>query len=87
MPSDSNGRSQLTPMTCSTCGRRFYLQHSPVPPFCSERCQLIDLGHWLDESIGVPFEGDSGDSPVEYRDDDDDRDDDRDDSDDRDRFS
>ncbi len=31
---------------------------------------MIDLGHWLDESIGVPFEGDSGDAPIEYRDDD-----------------
>ncbi len=70
MQPHSNGQQKLTPMTCSTCGRRFILQHSPVPPFCSERCQMIDLGHWLDESIGVPFEGDSGDTPIEYRDDD-----------------
>ena len=25
-------------------------------PFCSERCRNIDLGRWLDEGIGVPFE-------------------------------
>ena len=55
-------------MKCSTCGNKFYLQLSPTPPFCSTRCQEIDLGRWLDESIGVPFEGDSGDAPVEYRD-------------------
>ena len=23
-------------------------------PFCSERCQLIDLGRWLDEEYRVP---------------------------------
>lgn len=67
MNPDSNGDSKLTPMTCSTCGRSFYLEHSPTPPFCSERCQLIDLGRWLDESIGLPHEGDPGDTPVEYR--------------------
>ena len=57
-----------TAMSCSTCGRRFFLDETPTPPFCSERCQLIDLGRWLDESIGVPFEGDAEDTPVEYRD-------------------
>jgi uncharacterized protein len=69
MQPERNGRN-LTPMTCATCGREFFLQHAPAPPFCSERCQLIDLGHWLDESIGLPFEGDSGDAPREYRDED-----------------
>ncbi|HTE50019.1 MAG TPA: DNA gyrase inhibitor YacG [Kofleriaceae bacterium] len=23
-------------------------------PFCSERCQTIDLGHWLDERYRIP---------------------------------
>ena len=27
-------------------------------PFCSKRCQEIDLGMWLNESYGIPFEGD-----------------------------
>ena len=72
-----NPHSSVTPrdphvLTCSTCGTRFLLDESPVPPFCSERCQLIDLGHWLDEEIGVPHEGDPGDVPVEYRDEPDD---------------
>jgi endogenous inhibitor of DNA gyrase (YacG/DUF329 family) len=69
MATQSNGAPKLTPMKCSTCGANFFLQLSPTPPFCSTRCQQIDLGRWLDESIGVPFEGDSGDVPVEYRDD------------------
>lgn len=25
-------------------------------PFCSERCRLIDLGSWLDESHRIPAE-------------------------------
>ncbi len=56
---------------CPTCGK-------PVPwtaasrwrPFCSERCRLIDLGDWLDEShrISEPLDdysdtGSSGDDP------------------------
>jgi endogenous inhibitor of DNA gyrase (YacG/DUF329 family) len=28
-------------------------------PFCSKRCQQIDLGMWLTESYGFPYEGDS----------------------------
>ncbi|MEM6979120.1 MAG: DNA gyrase inhibitor YacG [Planctomycetota bacterium] len=43
-------------MTCSTCGRRFDRDESATPPFCSERCQLIDLGRWFNEEIGVPCE-------------------------------
>jgi uncharacterized protein len=76
MSSQPGGKPRLTPMKCSTCGRKFFLQQSPTPPFCSERCQLIDLGKWLNEDIGVPFEGDPTDELIEYRDDD--RDDDRD---------
>ena len=56
-----------TAMSCSTCGRKFFLDETPTPPFCSERCQMIDLGRWLDESIGVPFEGDPENTPVENR--------------------
>jgi endogenous inhibitor of DNA gyrase (YacG/DUF329 family) len=25
-------------------------------PFCCQRCRLIDLGRWLDEKQGIPFE-------------------------------
>lgn len=27
---------------------------SPVRPFCSLTCKLVDLGRWLDESYRVP---------------------------------
>ncbi|TWT56222.1 DNA gyrase inhibitor YacG [Allorhodopirellula solitaria] len=56
------------PMTCPTCGRKFLSDETPTPPFCTSRCQLIDLGRWFNEEIGVPFEGDAEDTPVEYRD-------------------
>ncbi len=26
-------------------------------PFCSSRCQQIDLGRWFNESYGFPYEG------------------------------
>jgi hypothetical protein len=50
---------------CPTCGRAF----RPVPgsrwrPFCSERCQLIDLGGWLSERHSIAGESalpDAGD--------------------------
>ncbi len=25
-------------------------------PFCSQRCQMADLGRWLNEDIGLPHE-------------------------------
>ncbi|TWU43188.1 hypothetical protein Q31b_22260 [Novipirellula aureliae] len=31
---------------------------------------MIDLGRWLDEEISIPFEGEAGNVPVEYRDED-----------------
>jgi endogenous inhibitor of DNA gyrase (YacG/DUF329 family) len=48
-------------VACPTCG-------NPVPwkpeskwrPFCSERCRLIDLGEWLDESHRLSEPADEG---------------------------
>lgn len=52
-----NSRKGTSRMICSTCGNEFRIDQTKTPPFCSERCQLIDLGRWLDEEIGVPHEG------------------------------
>lgn len=54
-------------VTCPTCNQRFVIDETPTPPFCSERCQMVDLGRWLDEDYGLPYEGDPGDVPVEHR--------------------
>ena len=42
---------------CPNCGEVFDYAGSPSRPFCSVRCQQIDLGRWLDEKYGVPYEG------------------------------
>ena len=54
------------PMVCSTCGKDFLLDETEAPPFCSQRCRMIDLGRWLDEEIGVPHEGGNGGQTTEH---------------------
>ena len=43
-------------LRCSQCGVAFLRSSSPCLPFCSIRCQRIDLGNWLDEAYGLPIE-------------------------------
>lgn len=33
-----------------------YSAENPYRPFCSHRCQLIDLGDWASEKYAVPAE-------------------------------
>jgi endogenous inhibitor of DNA gyrase (YacG/DUF329 family) len=48
---------------CPVCGESVDLATTPSMPFCSDRCRVIDLGRWLDESYSVPTpaEDDEGD--------------------------
>jgi uncharacterized protein len=46
----------MAQVRCSICGRSFESDESPAMPFCSERCRLVDLGRWLGEGYGVPWE-------------------------------
>ena len=39
---------------CPVCDATVDLAVTPTVPFCSDRCRLIDLGRWLDESYSVP---------------------------------
>jgi uncharacterized protein len=39
---------------CPTCNRQVQWQDNPFRPFCSERCQLIDLSKWVSEEYRVP---------------------------------
>jgi endogenous inhibitor of DNA gyrase (YacG/DUF329 family) len=39
---------------CPVCKQAFARQTSLPMPFCSVRCQQIDLGRWLDENYSVP---------------------------------
>lgn len=48
---------------CPQCGRlTLYTPENPFRPFCSERCRLIDLGAWADESYKIPTAPSSSDS-------------------------
>jgi len=39
---------------CPVCDATVDLVTTPTLPFCSDRCRLLDLGRWLDESYGLP---------------------------------
>lgn len=41
-------------VSCPHCKKKFEYYSSEFRPFCSEKCKLIDLGSWLNESYGVP---------------------------------
>ena len=61
----------MNPSRCPTCGQPTSRKtteaastatpdHNKAFPFCSPRCQLIDLGRWLGEEFRIP-EGVGGD--------------------------
>jgi len=50
---------------CPVCDAPVDLQTTPSVPFCSDRCRLVDLGRWLDESYGVPAPPPAGDEEAE----------------------
>lgn len=39
---------------CPTCRKETAWENNPHRPFCSERCQLIDLGAWVSERYRIP---------------------------------
>ncbi|MCW2476116.1 MULTISPECIES: DNA gyrase inhibitor YacG [unclassified Symbiopectobacterium] len=50
-------------VSCPTCKKSVeWGEHSPYRPFCSKRCQLIDLGEWADEEKRIPSNEDISDS-------------------------
>jgi hypothetical protein len=48
-------------MQCPICHQHVSWEGNPYRPFCSERCKLIDLDHWLAERYRIS-------TPVESRD-------------------
>ena len=42
---------------CPQCNTEFSYYESEFRPFCTERCQQIDLGHWFQETYTVPEKG------------------------------
>lgn len=41
---------------CPRCNNPTVWEENLWRPFCSERCKLIDLGHWADEKYRVECE-------------------------------
>ena len=54
-------------LKCPICRAEVAWENNPHRPFCSERCQLIDLGAWVDERYRV--RGRKTGRPVGERDD------------------
>ena len=49
-------------VSCPTCAKEVIWQsESTYRPFCSKRCQLIDLGEWADEGhkISQPIQAET----------------------------
>ncbi|MEK6640367.1 MAG: DNA gyrase inhibitor YacG [Nitrospirota bacterium] len=41
-------------MTCPLCRQPSTWESNPWRPFCSERCQMTDLGAWATEQYRIP---------------------------------
>ena len=39
---------------CSFCRKSIEWEDNPYRPFCSERCQLVDLGAWFGTDYRIP---------------------------------
>ncbi len=62
---------------CPVCKKQFDPEQTEAMPFCSLRCKQIDLGRWLGEDYGLPYEAeeeepegfsrDGSDSPEDRR--------------------
>ena len=56
-------KSDVTTVACPTCDKKvIWGEESPFRPFCSKRCQLIDLGEWAAEEKRIPSDSDLSDS-------------------------
>lgn len=41
---------------CPKCKKKFNYYSSEFRPFCTERCKMIDLGHWFEGNYAVASE-------------------------------
>jgi len=52
-------RDNFKLVACPTCAKPVqWHPENTFRPFCSERCKLIDLGAWANESYKVPVDSD-----------------------------
>jgi len=52
-------------MKCPTCSKPVEWQDNPHRPFCSEHCQLVDLGSWVNDEYSIPGEPAPDHEPAE----------------------
>lgn len=45
-----------TPFPCPRCGQPSTWTNNEFRPFCSDRCKLIDLGAWANDTYKLPTE-------------------------------
>ncbi|MEM7457786.1 MAG: DNA gyrase inhibitor YacG [Planctomycetota bacterium] len=58
VPTNPETTGQNSPQfTCCICNKRFAKESTKVFPFCSTRCQQIDLGRWYNEEYALPLDG------------------------------
>lgn len=63
--------TKLSAVFCPNCRRPSPWEGNPYRPFCCERCRLVDLGAWIDESYRLPAEDGAGsddEKPIKDRD-------------------
>ena len=53
-------KSDTVMLSCPYCRKEFDRETTQSMPFCSSRCKQIDLGLWLNEVHGMPYEIDPG---------------------------
>ncbi|AXF77239.1 DNA gyrase inhibitor YacG [Erwinia tracheiphila] len=54
---------EVMSVDCPCCSKEvIWDELSPWRPFCSKRCQLIDLGEWANEEKRIPGEGELSES-------------------------
>jgi endogenous inhibitor of DNA gyrase (YacG/DUF329 family) len=48
--------NKILKIKCPNCKEKFNYYSSEFRPFCSDRCKMVDMGHWLNESYTVPIQ-------------------------------
>lgn len=55
-------------MACPQCKKKvLWTDEYPHRPFCSHRCQLIDLGEWAEEKFKIPITGNNESDGEEWQ--------------------
>ena len=59
----------MSKIKCCICGSQFETDGAAHMPFCSHKCQQIDLGRWLNEEYSLPVEGQEDREEIESEED------------------